>query len=133
MLWRRGFYLAGVRRAMRNIFLVSAVLLIMGAILAPVTQEPLWLALTALVTCWNFYDLSRIVQRVLPASIPGKDKRGQAVAAIVKKRVLVRSQIRLFITGIFVYIALVVFHAGPFSLAAGFAVPVIVITVTLLV
>lgn len=117
---------------MRNIFLVSAMLFAAGAVLAPWTHILLWVALTALVTCWNFYDLAKAVQHVLPASIPEGDRKGEAVTAIVKKRVLLRSQIRLFITGIFVYIALVVFHASPFALAAGFTVPVIVIPVTLL-
>ena len=131
-LWRRGFIQPPVRRVMRNILCVSLALAAAGIVLLPFTDEGVWIALASLLTSWNFYDIARSVQKAMPASIQAGDSRGAAAAAIVKKRVLLRSQIRLFLSAVFLYAALVVFHASPFSLAAGFSVSVIVIPFSLL-
>ena len=131
-LWRRGFIQPAVRRVMRNILCVSFVLTAGGLVLLPFTEEGMWIAVTSILTAWNFYDIARSVQKIMPASIPSEDSRGSAASAIVKKRVLLRSQIRLFLCAVFIYVLLVVFHASPFSLAAGFSVSVIVIPFSLL-
>ncbi len=131
-LWRRGFIQPAVRCVMRNILCVSLTLVACGFALLPFTCEGVWIALASILTSWNFYDIARFVQKIMPASIPIEDGRSTAVAAIVKKRVLLRSQIRLFLSAVFIYVALVVFHASPFSLAAGFSVSVIVIPFSLL-
>ncbi len=86
----------------------------------------------SVLSFWNFYTLALFIQQVLPASIPGDDKNGLSRARIVKKGLLIRSQLRLFITGIFVYIALVFFQASPAALAAGLSTAMIIIPVSLI-
>ena len=85
-----------------------------------------------MLSFWNFYTLALFIQKVLPASIPQGDKNGAVQARIVKKGLLIRTQLRLFITGIFVYIALVFFQAGPVALAAGLSSAMIIIPVSLI-
>ena len=131
-LWRHGLIHAGTRTILRNIFLLSLFFFSLGIVLLPVTGFFFWTGLSALITCCRFYDLIKIVQQFLPSSLPQGDSRGQMTAQIVKKRVLLRGQFKLFFFAIFVYVALVVFHANPFALALGFSVSVIVIPFSLL-
>ena len=86
----------------------------------------------SVLSFWNFYTLALFIQRVLPASMPERDKDGSSQARIVKKGLLIRTQLRLFITGIFVYIALVFFQAGPVALAVGLSSALIIIPVSLI-
>ncbi len=131
-LWRHGLIHARTRTLLRNIFLLSSGLFAIGLIVLPLTGFFFWCGLSALLTCCSFYDLIRIVQRFFPLSAGGNDSQGQKSAQIVKKRVLIRSQFKLFIFAIFVYVALVGFHANPFALASGFSVSVIIIAFSLL-
>ena len=57
---------------------------------------------------------------------------GASRARIVKKGLLIRSQLRLFIPGFFVYIALVFFQANPIALAVGLSSALIIIPVSLI-
>ena len=86
----------------------------------------------SLLSFWNFYTLALFIQQALPLSIPGEDKNGASRARIVKKGLLIRSQLRLFITGFFVYIALVFFQANPIALAVGLSSALIIIPVSLI-
>lgn len=86
----------------------------------------------SVLSFWNFYTLALFIQHALPASIPGDDRNGNSRARIVKKGLLVRTQLRLFITGIFVYTALVFFQASPIALAVGLSTAMIIIPVSLI-
>ena len=131
-LWRRGFIHAPLRRATRNLFFFSLGILVAGIGVFPWWRELFWAGVTAVLSCWNFYTLALFIQHALPLSIPGGDKNGASRARIVKKGLLVRTQLRLFITGIFVYIALVFFQANPIALAVGLSSALIIIPVSLI-
>lgn len=131
-LWRRGFIHAPLRRASRNLFLFSLILFIVGLALLPWRSVVFWSGAMSMLSFWNFYTLALFVQQALPASIPQEDKDGLSRARIVKKGLLIRTQLRLFITGIFVYIALVFFQASPGALAAGLSSAMIIIPVSLI-
>lgn len=131
-LWRSGFIHAPLRRAARNLFLFSVILFAVGTALLPWCGDVFWCAVMSVLSFWNFYTLALFVQHVLPASMPDEDKNGLSRARIVKKGLLIRSQLRLFITGIFVYIALVFFQASPAALAAGLSTAMIIIPVSLI-
>ncbi len=64
--------------------------------------------------------------------MPEADKNGAGRARIVKKGLLIRTQLRLFITGIFVYTALVFFQASPIALAVGLSTAMIIIPISLI-
>ena len=121
-LWRKGFIHAPLRRAARNFFLFSAMLFLAGIMLLPATDAMFWCGGASLLSFWNFYILHAI-----PSSIPEEDKRGAARASIVKKGLLLRTQLRLFITGILVYVSLVFFQASPVALGAGFAMILVIL------
>ena len=131
-LWRKGFVHAPLRGAVRNLFFFSLLLFALGLALLPWLPHIFWSGVMAVLSFWNFYTLSLFIQRALPAVIPEEDKRGEARGRIVKKGLLIRTQLRLFITGIFVYIALVVFQASPAALAAGLSSAIIIIPASLI-
>lgn len=131
-LWRSGFIHAPLRRAARNLFLVSVILFAAGAVALVWGPALFWCGVMSVLSFWNFYTLALFIQQALPASIPREDRRGLSRARIVKKGLLIRSQLRLFITGIFVYIALVFFQASPIALAAGLSTAMIIIPVSLI-
>lgn len=124
-LWRRGFGPGPVRSAARTLILLAAALLTAGAALLPFTAWPFWLGAGAALSAWNFYQLARFVQYAFPSGNEGGANSSAARRLLVGQ--LVRSNLRLFITGFFVYMALVVFHANPFALAAGLSAAVLVL------
>ena len=131
-LWRKGFIHAPVRAAMRNIIIFSSAMLLAGTALFPWTDRLFWAGVMAVLFCWNFYTISLFVQEALPLSIPEEDRRGAATARVVKKGLLLRTYLRLFLTGFFVYFALVQFQASPIALAAGLSASVTIIPLSLI-
>ena len=131
-LWRKGFVHAPIRCAVRNLFFFSLLLFLAGTAALPWGANVFWCGVMALLSFWNFYTLALFIQRALPAVIPEEDRRGEASGRIVKKGLLIRTQLRLFITGIFVYIALVFFQASPVALAVGLSTAMIIIPVSLI-
>ena len=132
-LWRKGFIHASIRVAMRNILIFSLTLLLAGTILFAWTDQVFWAGAMAVLFCWNFYTISLFVQEALPLSIPEDDRRGASTARVVKKGLLWRSQFRLCITGIFVYMWLVLFQADAVSLLAGLTAAVAMIPISLII
>ena len=130
-LWRRGFVQPALRAATRDLFIFSAIFFGLGAALLPWTLDGLWAGVAALLSAWNFYTLALFIQHALPAVIPESDKKGMATARVVKKGLLLRTYLRLFITGFFVYVALVQFQASPAALAAGLSAAVTIIPLSL--
>jgi len=131
-LWRRGFIHAPLRAATRNLLIFSGLFFLLGAALVPWSMEGFWAGVAALLSAWNFYTLALFIQHALPAVIPESDKKGMATARIVKKGLLLRTYLRLFLTGFFVYLALVQFQASPVALAAGLSASVTIIPLSLI-
>lgn len=98
----------------------------------PLGTEVFWCGVMSVLSFWNFYTLALFIQHALPASIPEDDRDGRAQARLVKKGLLIRTQLRLFITGIFVYTALVFFQASPVALALGLSTAMIIIPASLI-
>ena len=131
-LWRRGFVHAPLRAAARNLLIFSALFLALGVALVPWSLQMFWAGVAAILSTWNFYTLALFVQHALPAVIPESDKNGLATARVVKKGLLLRTYLRLFLTGFFVYFALVQFQASPIALAAGLSASVTIIPLSLI-
>lgn len=131
-LWRRGFIHAPLRAATRNLLIFSGLFFLFGAALVPWSMEGFWAGVAVLLSAWNFYTLALFIQHALPAVIPESDKKGMATARIVKKGLLLRTYLRLFLTGFFVYLALVQFQASPVALAAGLSASVTIIPLSLI-
>ena len=131
-LWRRGFVHAPLRAATRNLLIFSGLFLLFGAVLVPWSMQVLWAGVASVLSAWNFYTLALFIQHALPAVIPEEDKKGAATAHVVKKGLLLRTYLRLFITGFFVYLALVQFQASPASLAVGLSASVTIIPLFLI-
>ena len=131
-LWRRGFIHAPLRAATRNRLIFSGLFFLFGAALVPWSMEGFWAGVAAVLSAWNFYTLALFIQHALPAVIPESDKKGMATARIVKKGLLLRTYLRLFLTGFFVYLALVQFQASPVALAAGLSASVTIIPLSLI-
>lgn len=131
-LWRRGFVHAPLRAATRNLLMFSALFFLLGTALVPWTMQGFWAGTAAVLSAWNFYTLALFIQHSIPAVIPQSDKRGERTARIVKKGLLLRTYLRLFLTGFFVYLALVQFQASPAALAAGLSASVTIIPLSLI-
>lgn len=130
-LWRKGFIRAPLRACARNMLIFSTVLTVLGAALLPWTPHVFWAGIMAVLTFWNFYSLSVFILHAMPAVLPQEDTRGAATARTVKKGLLLRSNLRLFITGIFVYVFLVYLGAGPASLVIGLTLAMSVLPASL--
>ncbi|MBQ4616508.1 MAG: hypothetical protein IJB29_07380 [Mailhella sp.] len=131
-LWRKGFVHAPLRAATRNLLIFSTIFFALGAGLFPWFAGMFWAGVASALSAWNFYTLARFIQLALPAAMPEEDRRGLATARVVKKGLLLRTYLRLFITGFFLYIALVQFQASPVALAAGLSVSVTIIPLSLI-
>ena len=132
LLWKRGFIHAPLRVATRNLLIFSLIFFVAGTALLPVTRSFFWAGTAALLSAWNFYTLARFIQHIMPAAIPEEDRLGTGTARVVKKGLLLRTYLRLFITGLFVYVALVQFQASPAALAAGLSAAVTIIPLSLM-
>ena len=132
MLWQRGFVQPRLRVATRNLLIFSGIFLLLGAGLVPWSFQVLWAGVAAVLSAWNFYTLARFIQCFVPAAMPEGDKKGAATSHVVKKGLLLRTYLRLFITGFFVYVALVQFQASPAALAAGLSASVTIIPLSLI-
>lgn len=128
-LWRHGFAAGPVRTGARVLILLAAALFAAGLMLLPLTAWPFWLGVGAALSAWNFYSLALFVLRAFPG---GNNGAAPAARALLLGQLL-RSNLRLFITGFFVYMALVAFHANPFALAAGLSAAVFVLPVVFVV
>ncbi|MCQ2443886.1 MAG: hypothetical protein MJ061_00075 [Mailhella sp.] len=130
-LWRKGFIRPPLRACARNMLIFSTALTGLGAALLPWTPHVFWAGAMSLLTFWNFYSLSVFIHHAMPATLPQEDMHGTATARLVKKGLLVRSNLRLFITGIFVYVSLVYLGAGPASLFIGLTLAMSVLPASL--
>jgi hypothetical protein len=109
LLWQRGFHRPEVRLVMRNELLFSVPLLLLGLCLLPLTSWLLWFATGALLIAWNFYGLARVRQ--------GLSLSAYSQALLIG--MLVRSQLRLVLSALFLYGILVWFEASVWAVVAG--------------
>lgn len=129
-LWRHGFAAGPVRVGARALILLAAALLTTGVILFPLASWPFWLGAGVALSAWNFYSLALFVLRAFPTGNAGGAASSAARRLLLGQ--LLRSNLRLFITGFFVYTALVAFHASPLALAAGLSAAVFILPVLFL-
>ncbi len=109
LLWRRGFHRPEVRAVMRNEILFSAPLLVLGLCLLPLDARLLWFAVGALLMAWNFYGLARFIQGISLS----------AWSQALLLGMLVRSNLRLVLSALFLYGAFVWFDASAWAVLAG--------------
>jgi uncharacterized membrane protein len=109
LLWRRGFHRPEVRLVMRNELLFSVSLLLFGICLLPLTSQLLWFAAGALLIAWNFYGLARFIQ--------GLSLEASSQTLLIG--MLVRSNLRLVLSALFLYGILVWFEASVWAVVAG--------------
>ena len=109
LLWRRGFHRPEVRLVMRNEVIFSVTLLILGICLLPLTSWLLWFAAGALLIAWNFYGLARFIQ--------GLSLSAYSQALLIG--MLVRSNLRLVLSAVFLYGILVWCEASVWAVVAG--------------
>ena len=122
LLEERGFASAVVRRVAAAAILVSAALLVLGGLLLPFLSWPFWLGAGAALGCWNFVSMAFVVQRIF-----AKSKGTANISGKILLAQLAGTNLRLFITGILVYVSLVSFSANVFALAGGLSVTVFLI------
>ncbi len=77
-----------------------------------------WFGLAMLLSAWNFYGLARFVYRSVVSG-------WQAMMLV---RLLFGTQLRLLLTGVFVYVAIVYFEAPLFALVCGLTILLIYAT-----
>lgn len=109
LLWRRGFHRPEVRAVMRNELLFSVPLLLLGLCVLPLDPGLLWFAAGALLIAWNFYGLARFIQGV---SL-------NAWSQALLMGMLLRSNLRLVLSALFLYGAFVWFEASVWAVTAG--------------
>ena len=129
-LWRRGFAAGPVRTGARVLILLAAALLAAGIALFPLAAWPFWLGVGAALSAWNFYSLALFVQHAFPSGNEGGAASSAARRLLLGQ--LLRANLRLSITGFFVYTAFVAFRASPFALAAGLSAAVLILPVLFL-
>ena len=109
LLWQRGFHRPEVRLVMRNEALFAVPLLLLGICLLPLTSWLVWFAAGALLVAWNFYGLARFIQGLSLS----------AYSQTLLIGMLVRSNLRLVLSALFLYGALVWFEASVWAVVAG--------------
>jgi hypothetical protein len=109
LLRQLGFHRPEVRLVMRNELLFSVSLLILGLCLLPLTSWLLWFAAGALLIAGNFYGLARFIQ--------GLSLTDYSQALLLG--MLVRSNLRLVFSALFLYGILVWLEASVWAVVAG--------------
>ncbi len=107
-LARRGFA-APVRIILFRMLLCGLIAMLWSAISAPFSTWWLWFGLSTLFSAWNFFGLAKFIQQKI--SVSSKKK--------MLSSLIWSFQLRLFLTGIFVYIALTRCKAPVSALVAG--------------
>ena len=124
-LWKKGFPQGLTRDAVKVSILIALLLIIVGTIFLPVSTKLFWGGFGAVLAAWNFYSLSHFILHRLPQA--SREDAGEGARKSFFTGQLLRSNLRLFITGILLYVALVVCEADVFSLLAGLSLVVLVI------
>ncbi len=98
-----------------------------GLMALPLDAWLFWLSCGALLSFWNFFFLAYFVQNMFSYNvIDAKNTRNFMIKQIFL------SNLRLFITGFFLYAFLVMWSADPFALIIGLSIPLAMIPVLLI-
>lgn len=108
-LWRAGIHHPEVRAIVRALVVLSAVSLVCGAVLSPVSLWPLWFALGCVIFLNVFWGMARHLLRVTLT----------AYSFGLLAGVLLRSGGRLLFTAAVLYVALIVCSAPAVPLVCG--------------
>ncbi len=121
-LYRRGFARGPVRLLARTLILLAALLLALGLAFLPLASWPFWLGAGAVFAAWNFFSMAHFIQRFFFHAAATQAGTKNLMAGQI-----IRANLRLFITGIFLYTALMHWGANPFALVAGLSLAVLTI------
>ncbi|MDD4701661.1 MAG: hypothetical protein PHI96_05515 [Desulfovibrio sp.] len=108
-LWRRGIDHPAVRVMVRNEFLLTALVLLLGAALYTVAPWIIWFGVGLAIMAWTFWGLARFFLR------RGLGDYSTAFLRIV----LIRWLGRLVLVGGILYISLIICQAPVFALVGG--------------
>lgn len=123
-LWKKGFS-PSIRRLLVILWSTAALSFAAGLAALPWTAVPFWFGISALLSAWNFSGMAFFIQGSFAgAGVPDARK--------ISGLQILFSNLRLFITGIFLYYALVVWRANPVAVAAGLSLAVLCIPAVLL-
>ena len=106
--------------------LIIFLLFSFGLATIPITTWLFWLSCGATLSFWNFFSLAYFIQKMFNINRINK----KITQSFMIKQIIV-SNLRLFITGIFLYTFLVVWNADPFALIIGLSVPLAMIPILL--
>ena len=106
-----------------NGFLVC-LLFSIGLIIMPVTPWLFWLSCGALLSFWNFFFLAYFVQKMFNFNKINTNM----TRSFMLKQVFI-SNLRLCITGIFLYTFTIIWKVNPFALVIGLTIPLAMIPI----
>jgi len=106
--------------------LIVCVLFCSSLVILPVNSWLFWLSCGAILSFWNFFFLAYFVQKMFDTNGIGN----KPPQAFMVKQIII-SNLRLCITGIFLYTFLVVWNADPFALIIGLSVSIAIIPILL--
>ena len=98
----------------------------LGLMSLPVNAWLFWLSCGAILSFWNFFFLAYFIQKMFNIN----EITHKITTSFVAKQIII-SNLRLFITGIFLYALLVTWNADPFALIIGLAIPLAMIPILL--
>lgn len=117
-LERRGFA-APIRRVLLCSLMVGTLCSLGGLAGWQKNTALLWFGLFALFSTWNFWGIANFINKALSAGW----------STNIQVRLFLGFQLRLFLTGIFVYIALVHWYAPLYSVLGGLSVSLVFVVI----
>lgn len=118
ILERRGFA-APIRRILLCSLMVGVLCSLGGAIGWQQNTALLWFGLAALLSSWNFWGLANFINKAI----------SNGWSQNLRFRLFLGFQLRLFLTGIFVYIALVHWCAPLYAVLAGLSISLVFVVI----
>ncbi len=120
-LSRQGFS-APLRRVSLALVSLSLALLLFGCVLLPWVSWPLWLGVGAGLSAWNFLSMAFFVQAAFRRAAPGRN-----ISRKLLWTQILGTNLRLFISGILIYVLWVIFSANLLALMLGLSLTVLLI------
>ena len=117
-LERRGFA-TPIRRILLSSLMVGVLCTLGGLIGWQNNKALLWFGLFVLISTWNFWGLASFINKMISK---GWSKN-------IQFRLFLGFQLRLFLTGIFVYIALVHWYAPLYAVLSGLSVSLVFVVI----
>lgn len=108
--WKRAIYSHEIRNVLVWQTAIICALFIIGGVTFFYSLWMLWFSIAALVSLWNFYMLIKQVMKVVDKIVPGS----------IHISFLINTTLRILITSLLGYIALVKLHAPVSAVLLGF-------------